>query len=137
MESDYIKNSDPVKFLERLVEECGSQHAAAKALGDKSFQSSISNALRGVRMPSKSLLKAIETYRSKMLRGKKINSLLVEMQFVRETKNTYRYDAIDDGADLKSTYIPKARMGAEPTKFIEVEVKWSAASGEQSVQISE
>ena len=132
MESDHIKNAPSVQYLKRLVEQFGSQRAVARALGNKNFQSPISNAINGVRMPPKDLALALDSHRFQTHGDEKLCSVSAEMKFVRDTKNMYRYDAIDDGADLKDIYIPKATMGAEPAEFIEVEARWSAASGEQS-----
>lgn len=133
MKSDNIKNSEIVLRLRHLVAEHGSQRAAAKALGSESLQSSISNALAGVRMPSAALREAMDAYRS--ARGEWPDivedspasqgdmALSVKMTFSRVTKNTYRYDAEDAAAPMANVYVLKARLGSDPPKFVEVDLR--------------
>ena len=128
--SEEIKNSPIVRQLQRFVDEHDSQRSAAKALGNKNFQSSISKALAGERMPSRGVRKALDNYLSQ--RGidrpeaaeAPPDTVLfsVPMRLARETKNTFYYDAIHDAAAMKSSYIQKAEIGFEPPEFIEVAV---------------
>ena len=141
MSGENIRNSNFVLWLQRFVDEHGSQRAAAKALGNKNFQSSISNALAGVRMPSEELRKALDEYetRHRMEQLEPAEAppdsqdtvlFSVTMRLARDTKNTFYYDAIHDDAAMKSSYIQKSEIGSDPPEVIEVTVKSLVTCGE-------
>ena len=134
MLEENIKNSEIVKRLKRFVDEHSSQRAAAKALGNKNFQSSISNALAGKRMPSEELRKALDYYETQRRMEQQgfsgappdlQNTVVfsVTMRLVRDTRNTFYYEAIHDDAALKSAYIQKSAIRSDPPDVIEVGVK--------------
>ena len=134
MSGDNIRNSSVVRRLQRFVDEYDSQRAAAKALGNKNYQSSISKALAGERMPSKAVRKALDEYetRHRMEQPEPADAppdsqdtvlFSVPMRLARETKNTYFYDAIHDDAAMKSSYIQRSEIGSDPPEVIEVSVK--------------
>ena len=133
MPENNITNSEIVVTLQQLVKEFGSQRAAAKALGNGNFQSSISNSLSGVRMPSKGLRVALDdhyareavdqdttTRRSQLLPESLIE--LVEMRLTKSTPGTYRYDATGEGAAVKNLYLQKVTVIDEVPQVIEVAV---------------
>lgn len=134
MDRDNISNSDMVEVLRRFVDGYSSQREAARALGNKGLQSSISNALAGVRMPSKGLLRAMET-KGLICRGEQLvivdgapesqcfTEMSVMMTFTRETKNTFRYDAETDFAVMANCYLLKSQWAVDPPQIIEVIVK--------------
>ena len=134
MSDENIKNSPIVRLLQRVVDDHGTQRAAAKALGNEYYQSNISNALRGVRMPSELVRKALDEYETRH-RMEQLGPaetppdsqdtvlFSVTMRLARETKNTHLYIAIDDDAAMKSAYIQKSEIGSDPPEVIEVFVK--------------
>ena len=133
MSDESIKNSEVVRRLQRVVDEHGSQHRAAKALGSDGFQSNISNAVNGVRMPSASVRKALDAYESQrgIERPEAAEApsdtqdtvlFSVIMRLARDTKNTYLYNAVDDDAAMKSAYVQKSAVGPNPLEVIEVTV---------------
>ena len=133
MSGDNIRNSSVVRRLQRFVDEYDSQRAAAKALGNKNYQSSISKALAGERMPSKAVRKALDEYetRHRMEQPEPADAppdsqdtvlFSVIMRLARDTKNTHLYNAINDNVVMKSAYIQKSEIGADPPEFIEVAV---------------
>ena len=134
MSEKNIQNSLIVIRLQRVVDEHGSQRAAAKALGNEGFQSAISNALKGIRLPSEALRKALVAYDSQLRierpeaaeappDSQDTVDFSVTMRLARDTKNTFYYDAINDDAVIKSAYIQKSEIGADPPELIEVVVK--------------
>ena len=134
MSEHNIQNSPIVQQLERLVDELGSQRAVAKALGKKGFQSSISKALAGERMPSTGVRKALDEYETRH-RMEQLGPaetppdsqdtvlFSVLMRLVRDTKNTHLYNAIHESAAMKSAYLQKSEVGPDAPEFIEVSVK--------------
>lgn len=134
MKSENIQSSPIVVRLRRFVDEHPSQRAAAKALGNESYQSAISNSLAGVRLPSKALMRAMIKHGLHWGEGEAAIvdvspttqeeiRLSVAMKLLRDTKNTYRYDAICDDAAIKSVYLQKAGLISDPPEAIEVIVK--------------
>ena len=134
MSGENIRNSDIVRRLQRVVDEYDTQRLAAEALGNINYQSSISNAINGVRLPSEAVRKALEAYDSQ--RGierpesaeappdsQDTVEFSVTMRLARDTKNTFYYVAINDDAVIKSAYIQKSEIGADPPELIEVVVK--------------
>ena len=131
MSEHNIQNSPIVQQLARLVDELGSQRAVAKALGSEGFQSSISSAINGKRMPSEAVRKALDSYccergidRPEAAEAPPDTVVFsVILQFARDTPNTYRYNAIDDAAAMKSAYLQKSEVGPDAPEFIEIFVK--------------
>ena len=134
MAENNIENSPMVLRLKRLVKEYGSQRAAAEALGEKGFQSSISNALAGKRMPSEAVRKALDEYYSQ--RGmeqpevaeaspdsQELFNFLIEVPIERTTPKYYLFKATSDEGYIVSVYAPKAKVGSNPPEVIKAVVK--------------
>ena len=134
MSENNIENSPIVLRLKRLVDEYGSQRAAAKSLGNKGLQSSISNAFNGVRMPSEALRKALDDYDSQ--RGierpenteapsdaQGISTFSIGLPIEKTTPKFCLFKATSDEGYIVSVYAPKAKVGSNPPEFIEAVVK--------------
>ena len=133
MAENNIENSPMVLRLKRLVKEYGSQRAAAEALGEKGFQSSISNALAGKRMPSEAVRKALDEYYSQ--RGIEqpesaeapsgAQGILNFSLGLPIEKTTPKYHLLKETSDegfIVTVYAPKARVGSSPPKDVTVAV---------------
>ena len=118
MSEENIKNSEIVRRLQRVVDEHGTQRAAAKALGNKGFQSAISNALKGIRLPSEGLRKALDAYDAQ-----RILTFSIGLPIEKTTPKFCLFKATSDEGYIVSVYAPKAKVGSNPPEAIEAVVK--------------
>ena len=138
MSKNHIQNSSLVRRLQRVVDGYDSQRLAAEALGNINYQSSISNAINGVRLPSKGLRKALEVYESQhhMMEpraaeapsnAQELFDFLIELPIERTTHKFHLFKVTSDDGFIVSVYAPKARMGSNPPKNISAAVKLNTA----------
>ena len=118
MSENGIQKSAIVQRLQRLVVEHGSQRAAAKALGNEGFQSSISNAVNGIRMPSEELREALDAYDAQG-----ILTFSIGLPIEKTTPKFCLFKATSDEGYIVSVYAPKAKVGSNPPEAIEAVVK--------------